>query len=257
MTMLAVVPARGGSKGIPRKNLKPFCGKPLLAWTVEAAQASGVFRRIILSTEDQEIAEVGRAYGAEVPFLRPGALAEDRAPTAPVIRHTLEWLKEREGWLPEAVMVLDPTSPGRRPVHIRDAAACFRNNGVGSVASVSEVPHHYVPSKILHLHRDGTVTGVDGTPVRQMIHRRQDVPTYYAFNGLLFACKTALLWRQPPTLWGEQVFAYVVDAKYALDLDEPEDWPLGEQTFERILQEEAGFPMGTVHREREAAHDGA
>jgi len=238
MDVLGLIPARGGSKGIPRKNLKPFCGKPLLAWTLEAAQASGVCRRIILSTDDPEIAEVGRAYGAETPFLRPGDLADDRTPTAPVIRHAVEWLKEHEGWMPDAVMVLEPTAPARQPVHLREAARLFQRHDVESVVSVSKAPHHYVPQKLLQLRGDGTVTGIDGTAIRRMVHRRQDLPTYYAFNGLLFACKPQLLFQEPPTLWGKHVMAYVMDRKYSLDLDDPEDWAVAESRFQRLLEAE-------------------
>ena len=236
--ILAVIPARGGSKSIPRKNVKNFLNKPLLAWTVEAARESGVCERVILSTDDEEIARVGAAYGAEVPFLRPKDLAQDTTPTEPVVRHTLDWLKDYGEEIPDFVMVLEPTSPSRRAFHIREAVMLLTSNGAESIASVSEVPHHYVPSKALKLHNGGALTGVDGTPIRNMIHRRQDLPKCYAFNGLIFACKTELILRNPPTLWGDVVLAHVSDPKYSLDLDRPEDWVPAEERMRQILNEE-------------------
>lgn len=235
---LAVIPARGGSKSIPRKNIKEFLGKPLLAWTVEVARESGVFERVILSTEDEEIAQIGRAYGAEVPFHRPQELAKDTTLTAPVIQHAVEWLRHHEEWIPDFVMVLEPTSPVRRASHVREAAELLVNSGADSVASVSLVPQHYNPVKVLKLHGDGTITGIQGTHIRDMIHRRQDLPTYYAFNGLLFSCKTDVLSLHPPTLWGERVLGYVVDQKYNLDIDSPEDWVVAEARMRKILEEE-------------------
>ncbi|MDA2918674.1 acylneuraminate cytidylyltransferase family protein [Desulfobacterota bacterium AH_259_B03_O07] len=234
---LAVIPARGGSKSIPQKNIKEFLGKPLLAWTIEIARESDVFERVILSTDDEKIAQIGRAYGAEVPFLRPRELAEDTTPTAPVVRHALEWLRNHEGWTPDFVIVLEPTSPGRRAFHIRDAVSLVQKSGADSVASISDVPHHYVPPKVLQLHDDRTITGIDGTHLGDMIHHRQDLPVYYAFNGLIFGCKIDVLSIDPLTLWGEKVVAYLVDQKYNIDIDNPEDWVIAEARMRNILKE--------------------
>ncbi len=238
LRLLAVIPARGGSKGIPRKNVKEFLGRPLLAWTVDVAKASKVFERVIVSTDDQDIAAIGRACGAEVPFLRPGYLAEDTAPTAPVIHHAVDWLHRKEQWLPDFVMVLEPTSPSRRIFHLQAAARLLRDSGADSLASVSTLPHHYHPAKALRLHSDGGLTGVDGTPVREMRYRRQDLPDLYAFNGLIFAAKTSLLFESPPALWGKRVIGYVTAPQYSIDIDMPEDWVTAEARMEAILAEE-------------------
>jgi len=235
---LALIPARGGSKSVPRKNIKQFLGKPLIAWTIEVARASGVFGRVISSTEDEEIAEIAKAYGAEMPFRRPGELAEDTTPTAPVVRHAIEWLRDREGWTPECVMILEPTSPARRAFHIREAADLLVQTDADSVASVSELPHHYNPEKVLRLGTDGVLTGLAGVHAKDMIHRRQDLPKYFAFNGLIFACKVDVLFSEPPTMWGEKVFGYVADQKYNLDIDTAEEWRIAEVRMEEILREE-------------------
>ncbi len=239
---LAVIPARGGSKGIPRKNIKPFLGKPLLAWTIETAKASGVFSRIVVSTDDQEIAQVASRHGAEAPFLRPAALAYDASPTDAAIAHAVRWLKEHREPVPPMVMVLEPTSPGRRPWHVREAVALLAREHIDSVASISEAPHHYAASKLLQRRDDGTILGIDGTPVRRMVHRRQNLSPSYAFNGVVFACRTDLLLQDPPTLWGDRVLGYLVDQKYNLELDCPEDWEIAEHRFRRLLQEETDEP---------------
>lgn len=237
-SLLAVIPARGGSKGIPRKNVRDFLGKPLLAWTIETAAKSGVFNRIVLSTEDEEIARIGREYGAEVPFLRPSELAQDTTPTAPVVRHAMEWFRDHEGWVPDFVAVLEPTSPLRRPFHVKEAAEILVSRDADSVASISEVPHHYSPCKALVLGSDNTLAGVGGTHVRDMVHRRQDLPVHYTFNGLWFSCRADLLWRDPPTLWGNRIVGYLVEPKYSVDLDRPEDWVAAEARMHAILDEE-------------------
>ena len=251
--IMAVIPARGGSRGIPGKNVRSFLGKPLLAWTIEVARESGVFARVLVSTDNEEIAEAGKRYGADVPFRRPPELARDETPTALVIRHAMEWCRSHNQELPEVVMVLEPTSPCRRPFHLIETAALFKQRAVESVASVSEVPHHYVHEKLLRLHPDGTMTGMDGTPIRDMRHRRQELPTYYAFNGLVFACRSALIMRDPTTLWGERVTAYCIDRKYNLDLDVPEDWAVAESCFRRLLQEEGLLGHGAGRLRKRSA----
>src|SRR3989344_2196891 len=130
--ILGIIPARGGSKVIPRKNIKPFLGKPLIVWAIAALKESGVVSRIIVSTDDDEIASVARAYGAEVPFMRPAELAEDSTPTLPVLVHALSWLKENEGYTPEYVVLFEPTSAGKRPFHIREVVETLLQTGADS-----------------------------------------------------------------------------------------------------------------------------
>ena len=235
---LAVIPARQGSKSIPKKNIRNFLGRPLMAWTIDAAIQSGVFERVVLSTDSAEIADIGKSLGVEAPFLRPSALAQDETPTAPVLRHTLDWLRENDAWSPAWVMILEPTSPARQAFHIRDAVKEATARLPDSVASVSEVSHHYVPSKLLTISSEGTMTGIDGTPIGSMHHRRQDLPQYYAFNGLIFACRTDLLLRNPPTIWGDRVFAQRMDNEYNIDLDSDNDWSTGECRMRQLLGKE-------------------
>src|SRR5437867_3952753 len=127
---VAIVPARGSSRGIPRKNVKDLLGRPLLAWTVDAARESGVCDRIVVSTDDEEIAAVARGCGAETPFLRQAELARDKTPTAPVVKDALERLHDRFDY----VLVLEPTSPTRRPHHVREAAELLLESSADSLA---------------------------------------------------------------------------------------------------------------------------
>lgn len=139
LNVLALILARGGSKGIPRKNIYEVCGKPLIAWTIEAAQAAKQVSRVIVSTDDEEIAAVARSFGAEVPFMRPKELAEDSTPDLPVFQHALNWLKEHEGYEPDIVVQLWATSPYREAKHIDEAVALLTRAGTGtdSVRSIT------------------------------------------------------------------------------------------------------------------------
>jgi len=239
MSFLALIPARGGSKGIPRKNIKPFLDKPLIAWTIEAAIASSLFQKVIVSTEDAEIADIAKFYGAEAPFLRPPELATDTASTVSVVHHAVEWLLRHEGQVPDFVMILEPTSPARRSFHIVEAGQMLEGSGADAVASISEVPHHFVPQKVLHLQPDNRISGISGTPIRDMVHRRQDLAKCYAFNGLIFSCRTPLVLESPPTIWGDFVLGYLVDQSYSVDLDIPNDWVVSEARVRQLLERES------------------
>lgn len=137
---VAIIPARGGSKRIPRKNIKEFCGKPMIAWSIEAAQQSGVFDRIIVSTDDEEIAEVARKYGAEVPFMRPEELSNDFAGTIPVIHHATDWLINHGGAV-DFVCCIYATAPFIRPADIVRGLATLREQQGDYAFTVSKFPY--------------------------------------------------------------------------------------------------------------------
>ncbi len=224
MKVLGVITARGGSKGIPRKNVKLLGGKPLIAYTIERAKESGVFDRIILSTDDQEIAEVGKQYGIEVPFMRPADLAEDTTPTLPVLVHALKWLKENEGDEPEAVMLLQPTAPLRRPEHIREAHALFIASNADSVVSMVEVPGHFNPHWQFRIGKDDRAEIFTSEPFRDIVTRRQELPKTYTRNGAIYLFKSMLLFNDPPSFYGDDVRAYIMDEASSVNIDSPEDF---------------------------------
>jgi len=232
--ILGIVTARGGSKGIPGKNVKPLLGKPLIFYTIAAAQRSEVFDRLILSTDDADIAEVAKRYGCEVPFIRPKELAKDNTAHLPVIRHAVEWLKEREGYKPDYVMILQPTSPLRQPFHIKDAVALL-DAGADTVLSVSKIPKQFSPYKGMVIRDDGFMELINGDPVRNRAIRRQDLKDAYWSVGAIYLFKTDLLFEgKDPHFYGKRVAPYTIETKYIVDIDEPEDWEVAEKALIRL-----------------------
>ncbi len=233
--VLGVITARGGSKGIPGKNVKPLLGKPLIAYTIEAAKESGVFDRIILSTDDLEIADVAKEYGCEVPFMRPAELATDGTVHLPVMQHAVSWLRDHRGYEPDYVMILQPTSPLRQPFHIRGAVELILQTGADSVLSVAEIPVHFSPYRAMVRGGDGMLRLLNGNPVRTRIPRRQDVPKTYRNVCAIYLFKTKLLFDAPnPNFYGDRVAPYVVEEKYTVDIDFPEDWEAAERALQNL-----------------------
>jgi CMP-N-acetylneuraminic acid synthetase len=223
--VLGVITARGGSKGIPGKNLKLLGGRPLIAYTIDAARQSDVIDRLILSTDDAAIAEAARGFGCEVPFLRPPELARDDTPHLPVMQHAIEWLAANEGYRPDLVMILQPTSPLRRAEHVREAVALAQTSGADSVVGVSAVPVHYHPLRTLRVDADGTATlFVTGQPVRRRDQRRQDLPAVWAMNGAIYLFRIRTLFDPEPSLFGARSVAYVMPHLSGLSIDDPDDW---------------------------------
>jgi CMP-N-acetylneuraminic acid synthetase len=232
LKVLGVVTARGGSKGIPGKNLKLLAGKPLIAYTLESAAQSAVFDRVILSTDDAAIAAEARARGCEVPFMRPTDLARDETPHLPVMQHAVGWLRDHDQYEPDVVLILQPTSPLRRPEDIRGAIRLLAESGADSVLTVSEVSAHAHPMRMLRMAADGTATlFVTGEPVRARINRRQELPSAWLMNGSIYAFRTALLAAAEPSLYGDRTVALPVPEPFGLSIDDPADWLAAEQAL--------------------------
>ena len=233
-SVLGVITARGGSKGIAGKNLKLLGGKPLIAYTIEAAQQAGVIDRLILSTDDPAIAHAARALGCEVPFMRPADLARDDTPHLPVMQHAVGWLETHAAFRPDVVIILQPTSPLRGPQHIRDAVQLLATSSADSVVSVTAVSPHHHPMRMLRVDSSGAATlFVTGEPVRRRIHRRQDLPEAWAMNGALYVFRRAVLFDAEPSLYGNRTAAYVMPAAYSISIDNPDDWTEAEQALGR------------------------
>jgi CMP-N,N'-diacetyllegionaminic acid synthase len=231
--ILGVITARGGSKGIPGKNLKLLGGRPLLAYTVDAARESGALDRVILSTEDAAIAEAGRAMGCDVPFVRPAELSSDDTIHLHVIQHAARWMIEH-GYQPDAVMTLQPTSPLRSAADITDAARLLETSGADSVLSVTEVSAHAHPLRMLRVDAGGDATlFATGEPVRRRINRRQDLPQAWVMNGAIYACRTSVLFDAEPSLYGDRVAAYPMPAERSISIDDFEDWAAAERALAR------------------------
>ena len=240
MRILCVIPVRGGSKGIPRKNLRPIAGKPLVAWTIEQALAAkeevaGEHElRVVVSTDDAELADIAREYGAEVPFIRPAHLAEDTTATEPVIEHAIEFYTEN-GWEPEAVMLLQATSPVRLPGTLARAVRQFAENGKDSMVGV--IP---IGPFIWTWHADGEPTAAFEIMARP---RRQELTkeTFrYRENGSMYITKTHVYTDHHNRLAGYPggtIDLFMLDEVEGVDIDAPIDFSVAEHQLTQILAE--------------------
>jgi len=224
LLVLGLVPARGGSKGVPGKNVRPLAGHTLLEYTVRAARESSVLDRVILSTDSLEIADAGRRAGLEVPFMRPAALAADDTPMVPVIEHALGEIA-RHGWLPDIVVLLQPTSPLRRPEHIRDAVAMLRETEADSVVTVVELPRHLSPDYVMR---------IDGgrlkpfLPEGARVTRRQDARPAYSRDGTVYAFRRSTI-EQLGGIYGNDCRPLLIDTSDSLSIDSQADWDEAER----------------------------
>lgn len=221
---VAVIPARGGSKRIPRKNIKLFCGKPMIAWSIEAAQASGCFDRIIVSTDDEEIATVSRQAGAEVPFMRPPELADDSTGTMAVMKHAIEWCSAR-GIAPDPVCCIYATAPFLRPADIQAGLDLLLSEACDYVFAVA---NHAAPiQRALRVTATGRV---------EMFHpeyfaaRSQDLePAYH--DAAQFYWGRAAAWAAGRPVFSPAAAAMVLPRHRVQDIDTPDDWTSAEGMF--------------------------
>ena len=230
--VLGLIPARGGSKGIPRKNIALLAGLPLLAYTCEAALASRVLNRVVLSTDDEQIAEVGRQCGVEVPFLRPASLAQDETPSIDVVRHAVEHLRDKEHWTPDVVVLLQPTSPLRKARHIDEALDRKKETKAETVVSVIEVPHHFNPHSVMQL-KDGELVDFLPAPPDFDRFRRQALPVLYARNGPAVLASRAEVILNSNSFYGAKIVPYLMTEEDSLDIDSKLDLWLAEQLIAR------------------------
>ena len=227
--VLGLVPARAGSKGIPGKNVRELAGRPLLAHTVDAARASGVVDRIVLSTDSEEIAAAGTACGLEVPFLRPSTLADDESPMLPVVEHAVGML-EADGWAPEIVVLLQPTSPLRRAAHLVRAVELLRQSNADSVVTVVAVPRHLSPDYVMRIEEDRLIPFLaEGARVT----RRQDTRAAFARDGTVYACWRRTLANEH-SLYGPVCRPLVLPAAESLTLDSEDDWLQAERRLSGV-----------------------
>ena len=223
--VLALIPARGGSKGIPRKNIRSFAGWPLIAWSIAAAQQSKYVTRIIVSTDDEEIAAVARECGAETPFLRPAEFAQDKSTDLPVFEHALGWLAEHEGYHPEVVVQLRPTSPVRPRGLIDDAIQILLDHpDADCVRGV--VPSGQNPFKMWRFDDPKQpmkpLLTVDGLAEPYNAPRQILPPTYWQ-TGHIDAIRVSTILERH-TLTGDVIYPLVIDSKYTVDIDTLPDW---------------------------------
>jgi len=224
--LLAVVPARGGSKRLPRKNVLPLGGRPLIAWTIEASLASAVAEETLVSTDDEEIAAAARARGACVPWLRPATLATDTATSASVLQHALAWYEAEHGAI-SGVVLLQPTSPFRSPASIRGAVESFLTQPQGqrnAVVSVSPSTHH--PAWTFRIDGQAMEPFLGWNALEQ---RSQDLPPAYSLNGAVYVVPAQTV-REGAALIRPGARPFVMrDPRETLDIDTEDDWRMAQQ----------------------------
>lgn len=221
MNYLAVIPARGGSKGILKKNISAVAGKPLIAWTIESALKVRRITNVVVSTDDPEIAEVAKKWGAEVPFLRPEELSKDSTPSLPVIQHAYDYYKS-SGLDFDGILTLQPTSPLRLAIHLEECLDLFEKySEADSLVSVTKVPHHMNSTSLM------TKTNEWVFPVStDVIMRRQDKPQEWCRNGAaIYITRTDSLKK---FIWGGKTLGYEMDKISSIDIDDPEDLKIAE-----------------------------
>lgn len=217
MNTFALIPARGGSKGIPRKNIKIIAGKPLISWTIEAARRSSLLSAVVVSTDDPEIAEVARKEGAQVPFMRPAVLAQDQTPGLDPVLHALEQLPQYD-----SVLLLQPTSPLRTTEDIDGCLNFAAQKNALSVVSVAEAAVH--PFWTYRLNADGSMARfIDAPPSA----RRQDLPAAFALNGAMYFAEANWL-RRSRSLVTAETLAFKMSLEHSVDLDTQLDWKFAE-----------------------------
>ena len=226
-TVLGLIPARGESKSIPCKNIAPLAGRPLLAYTCEAALASRLLTRVVLSTDDDEIAEIGRKCGVEVPFMRPKRLGRDDTPSLPVAQHAVRWLMMHGGWQADVLVLLQPTSPLRRSHQIDEALECLEETGADTVVSVTELPHRFSPFTIMQL-QEGCLRDFLKEALPFDRFRRQNLPTLYARNGPAILASRVPVLLNSDSLYGQRIVPYIMSEEDSVDIDTPFDLQLAE-----------------------------
>jgi N-acylneuraminate cytidylyltransferase len=229
--ILAIIPARGGSKTVPRKNIQPLAGHPLIAYSIAAGLQAQRVSRVVVSTDDEEIAEISRSYGAEVPFLRPTALAQDETVDLPVFKHVLEWLAENESYHPEIVVQLRPTSPLRPPDYVdRAIEILLENNNSDSVRGV--IPSGQNPYKMWRISSEGNLQPLLGNDFEEPYNMpRQELPQTYWQTGHIDAIRASTI-LEKGSMSGDVILPLIMDPRYAVDIDTAKDhehaqWILG------------------------------
>ena len=225
--VLALIPARGGSRRLPGKNLLKLCGEPITVWSIKAAQQSKYVDRIVVSTDSDEIAEVARAAGADVPFMRPNYLASDTASSLDVVKHTLNELNQK-GQCYEFIVLLQPTSPLRTSKHIDESFELLQSKDADAIVGVTELDH---PIELTNrLPDDLSMKGFFTTDSHL---RSQDFPKRYRVNGAIYLVRVESLIKENTIFLSDRIYAYKMDREVSVDIDTPYDLRLADALFNR------------------------
>jgi len=239
----AIIPARGGSRSIPHKNIVPVAGKPMLVYSIVHAQEAACVDRIIVSTDDPAIADVARRNGAEVPFVRPPELSGDTVLDQPVFEHALRWLEEHDHYRPEIVVHLRPTSPIRLPGQIDQAVRLLRDRPeADSVRSVSLPSQH--PYRMFSIAADGFLKPLLDTPYPEpYLLRRQDWPDVYWYNCVIDVTRRSTV-LEKKSMTGARMLPFIMDSRLVVDIDSPEDIAVAEARLAAFARISAASGQG-------------
>lgn len=234
--IIALITARSGSRGIPDKNIKNFCGKPLIAWTILAAKNAKSINRVIVSTDSPKIAKIARRYGAETPFMQPEELAQPSSKLERVLKFAVDWLKDNENYHTDYIAWLLPTNPLRTAKHIDRAVKLALKKNLDCVIAASELPAGHNPYWVFEPSQlqPGTLVNAKGQNIKDIPHRRQLLPKYYTKNDIIFVIHPRNLNEKIPTLWGKKQELYKMSDFYDADINTPEEWMLMENKFRRL-----------------------
>lgn len=224
MKILGIIPARGGSKGVPDKNIKVLDGKPLLAYTVEAAKNSKLIDRVVLSSNDDEIIEIAKNLNLEVPFKRPDLLAQDNSGSLEVVQYAVDYFEKNNKFY-DAVLLLQPTSPFREKGFIDEAIQKFINSKADALVSVLPVPHQYNPHWVFEEDQVGYLKISTGET--QIVKRRQELPPAYFRDGSIYITKTGII--KEGSFYGGKLTYIKSNPELYVNIDSIEDWNKAEK----------------------------
>jgi len=219
-TFLAIIPARGGSKGLPGKNIKELCTKPLIAWSIEAGLKSSYIDEVMVSTDDQGIADIAKTYGANVPFLRPDDLASDTATSFDAVKHTIDYYKNVLHKTYDYIVLLEPTSPLRESSDIDNAIEQLLSSEADSIVGISKTEDQN-PAFLIKKNRQNFITGYENADMKVL--RRQDIQDVYFFEGTVYISQTNALLTQK-TFYHSQTIGYEVPKYKSLEIDDMDDF---------------------------------
>ena len=229
--ILAIIPARGGSKRLPRKNLLQLGGKPLIAWTIEAALSCPYIDEVMVTTDDYEIAEVSKKHGAKVPFLRPDELAGDNATSFDAVKHTIDFYQAELGKNFDYIIMLQPTSPLRTSLNISEAIEQRAEKQASAIISVCEVDHS--PLWMNTLPSDQNM--LKFIPENVKNKRSQDLPQNYRLNGAIYICEVSRLINERTFFISQDIYAYIMSKETSIDIDTLDDFQYAEYLHKKFL----------------------
>lgn len=228
--ILAIIPARSGSKGLKNKNIKIINGKPMINYTIEAALESGIFSNVVVSTDSQKYAKIAQKAGAEVPFIRPEKLATDKSTTTEVIMHAISEMEKRNDERYDYFMLLQPTSPLRTSGNIKQAYSLLKEKNANAVVSVCETDHNPLWSNTI----DESLSLVDFLDTNEN-KRRQELPTYYRINGAIYLSKVNY-YKKFNDFYYNDSYAYIMNKRESIDVDDIIDFKLAQVLMEENIE---------------------